>query len=187
MSNNFQLVKKMHEQFEFDNPGNPDVLSQEEATFRCKAMYEELMEYIGSIFDVDMTEENRLFDIWINKLTMFDFPNLEEQFDALLDLAVFTMGTAERQGFPWDKGFNRVMCANLQKRLAGSNENSKRGFKRDLVKPDGWKSPTLTDLVQPITGIIVLDGPDGCGKTVLAKKFEELYDAHIIHITNIET
>ncbi len=182
-NNNFNLVKQMHEKFKLDNPGNPQPLSHEEAMFRCKAMYEELMEYIDTTFIIDLEKENQIFDVWIRDVAFKVGYNLEDQFDALLDLAVFTMGTAERQGFNWNEGFNRVMQANIQKELAGSDENSKRGFKRDLVKPKGWIAPILTDLVQPIKGIIVLDGPDGCGKTTLAEKFQELYGAQILHLT----
>jgi len=173
----------MHDKFQLSNNIGPQPLTKEEAIFRCKAMYEELMEYISAVFETDFDEEIRIFNQRINQVKYKEDQDLESQFDALIDLGVFTMGTAERQGFPWDEGFMRVMTTNLQKELAGSNEASKRGFKRDLVKPDGWKSPILTDLVGQPKGIIVLDGPDGCGKTTLAEKFQEMYGAKIIHLT----
>lgn len=59
----------------------------------------------------------------------------------MIDLLVFTVGTFERQGLPLQEGFDAVMQCNMKKNLAGSDENSKRGFKRDLVKPQGWVGP----------------------------------------------
>jgi predicted HAD superfamily Cof-like phosphohydrolase len=71
--------------------------------------------------------------------------SLEEQFDALIDLSVFTMGTAERQGFPFEVGFSRVIHKNLDKELGATKHRG--GFSRDLVKPEGWTPPVLIDLV----------------------------------------
>lgn len=111
-----QTVKQMHQKFGLENNGGPNFLDAEEKTFRIKALREEITEYEQS------TE-------------------LVNEYDALIDLLVFTIGTFERQGFPLQPGFDAVMACNMQKTLAGSNENSKRGFKRDLVKPSGWVGP----------------------------------------------
>lgn len=110
------LVKAMHTKFELANTTGPKHLSHEEREFRVKAMQEELDEYK-------------------------DATTLVDEYDALLDLLVFTIGTLERQGFPLLDGFQAVMEANMKKELAGSSEASKRGFKRDLVKPAGWSGP----------------------------------------------
>lgn len=110
------LVKAMHEKFGLQNDGKPDHLSEEEKKFRIVAMREELTEYENS------TE-------------------LVDEYDALIDLLVFTIGTFERHGFPLQNGFEIVMQKNMQKELAGSSEKSKRGFSRDLVKPEGWTAP----------------------------------------------
>ena len=68
-------------------------------------------------------------------------PDLEKQYDALLDLLVFALGTMVRQGFPID-GIVDVVQANLKKRLGPL---ARRGdFELDLVKPDGWVPADLS-------------------------------------------
>lgn len=110
------LVKAMHTKFELANNSGPMSLSVEERAFRIKAMQEELDEYRNA-------------------------ETLVDEYDALLDLIVFAVGTLERHGFPLLAGFQAVMEANMKKNLAGSSDASKRGFKRDLVKPVGWTGP----------------------------------------------
>lgn len=98
--------------------------TDEEKDFRIVAMQEELDEYM-------------------------DAETKEDELDALLDLVVFAMGTAERQGLlgVFEEGFMRVMRANCNK-LVG--KNAKRGnFQIDLIKPESWQPPILTDLVDP--------------------------------------
>lgn len=186
--NNFELVQKMHEKFQLvDRQDGPRALSSEECRFRISAMFEELLEYVEACsleLDVHNPWESVKWaiDLALSE-TRFENEDLEAQFDALLDLAVFTMGTADRQNFPWDEGFRRVMMANLKKEL-GSNGSKRGGFKRDLVKPQGWKAPDLSDLVsKSLPGIVVLEGADGTGKTTLAEYLEANYNAHVIHRT----
>lgn len=121
MNSMLSLVKQMHEQFGIDCKVL-DEFTDTERTFRIVAMQEELDEYKDST--------NRYDDL-----------------DALVDLVVFALGTAERQGMlsVFEEAFERVMHANMQKQLGA---NTKRGsFNIDLVKPDGWKAPDLEDLV----------------------------------------
>lgn len=109
------LVRAMHEKFNLENTTGPTVLNEEEKEFRIRAMREELDEY--------------------EEATM-----LVDQYDALLDLIVFAVGTLERHGFPLLAGFEVVMAANMAKEV-GQNGNKRGGFKRDLVKPAGWIAP----------------------------------------------
>lgn len=110
------LIKMMHKKFQLNNEGEPCLLSDEEKQFRCKALQEELDEYKNA---------NSLVD----------------QYDALLDLIVFAIGTLERQGLPLLEGFDAVMKANLNKEIG---INAKRGnFQRDLVKPQNWVGPEV--------------------------------------------
>lgn len=113
------LVKAMHTKFGLESNTGPTKLDAEEKAFRVTAIKEEIAEYEGST-------------------------NLVDEYDALLDLMVFAVGTLERQGLPLQEGFETVMKCNMNKELAGSSENSKRGFKRDLVKPCGWTGPEFT-------------------------------------------
>lgn len=109
------LVKAMHQKFGLENTTGPCDLSEEEKQFRSDAMLEELNEYIAA-------------------------DTLVDQYDALLDLIVFAVGTLERHGFPLQAGFEKVMEANMAKEL-GQNGQKRGGFKRDLVKPEGWTAP----------------------------------------------
>ncbi len=112
----FKDVQEMHKKFGLEGPIAPNFLSEEEREFRIIAMEEELEEFI---------EAETLID----------------SIDALVDLAVFALGTAERMGFNWDAHWAEVMRANMQKELAGDASKSKRGFRRDLIKPEGWTPP----------------------------------------------
>jgi len=96
--------------------------SAEEKVFRIDCLQEELYEYQAST-------------------------TLEDELDALVDLVVFALGTAERQGLMpvFAVAFERVMNANMKKEIG---PNSKRGsFAIDLVKPEGWEAPDHSDLV----------------------------------------
>jgi predicted HAD superfamily Cof-like phosphohydrolase len=72
--------------------------------------------------------------------------NLENQLDALVDLVYVALGTAYLQGFDLAEAWRRVQAANLQK-VRGDAAASKRGSAHDVVKPEGWVPPDLSDLV----------------------------------------
>lgn len=120
----FEQVEAMHMKFGIKYVGAPRLLSKEERAFREDCLQEELDEYFAA-------------------------NTLEDQFDALLDLLVFALGTIQRQGLPLEEGFARVMQANMAKQLATKASDSKRNFEIDLVKPIGWTAPELRDLVYP--------------------------------------
>lgn len=119
-----ESVRKMHIKFGLENTIGPCALSDEEKEFRYKAMMEEVNEYM-------------------------DATTLVDQYDALIDLIVFAVGTLERQGLPLLQGFEAVMRANMKKEL-GQNGQKRGGFKRDLVKPRDWVGPE--DELQDIIG-----------------------------------
>ena len=118
-------VIDMHVKFGLEQDERPQDLTPEEKAFRIVAMREEIAEYEAA-------------------------DALEDILDALVDLQVFLLGTVHRHGMHevFTEAFNRVMAANLAKELAGTSEASKRGFARDLVKPEGWVAPDLKDLVK---------------------------------------
>jgi predicted HAD superfamily Cof-like phosphohydrolase len=112
----FDLVKKQLQHFQIDYAGAPRSLTTEEKRFRTCCMMEEVMEYLTH-------------------------DNLEKEYDALLDLLVFALGTMVRQGLPID-GIVDVVQANLEKELGPLG---KRGdFELDLRKPEGWLPPDLS-------------------------------------------
>ena len=169
----YARVERMHKHFGIAgaNDTAPAALSPDECEFRVMCMQEEVQEYI------DASAEAKL----------------EGQLDALVDLVVFAVGTAERQGFKeFSVAVDRVIRKNMQKQLASKAADSKRNFAIDLIKPPYWRDPYLGDLVRPVQahkdgrtprGIILLDGPDHCGKTTLAEHLKANYDAHVIHST----
>lgn len=123
MNKILKKIKKMHKKFgiTFEEVK----FSKEEKLFRTMAMQEELDEYKAA-------------------------KKPEDELDALVDLVVFALGTAERQGWldVFEEAYDRVMFANMMKEVG---KNQKRGsFALDLVKPKNWKAPCHKDLVSKI-------------------------------------
>lgn len=131
------LVKAMHKKFGLTSAGLPWHLEPHEKAFRVKALQEELDEY--------------------NMAT-----TLVDEYDALLDLIVFAVGTLDRQGLPLLEGFEKVMKANMAKEV-GQNGDKRGGFKRDLVKPKGWVGPEaeLTQIIDRIPTTTLAPSSDG--------------------------
>jgi len=69
----------------------------------------------------------------------------EDFLDGIVDMLVVLMGTAHLSGlFPvLETAWYRVMMANMQK----TRGVGKRGHEMDLVKPKGWKTPDMEDLI----------------------------------------
>jgi predicted HAD superfamily Cof-like phosphohydrolase len=109
-------VDRMMKHYGIAYDGPPRELPEATKDFRLAGMAEELDEYRQA-----------------------DPDDLVSQYDALLDLLVFTIGTLHEHGFPMFEGFRAVMDCNMQK-IVGTN--SKRGdFKFDLRKPHGFVGP----------------------------------------------
>ncbi len=92
----------------------PIGLNSEEKRQRIVMMQEELNEYHEATYPVD-------------------------EYDALIDLLVFTVGTLVQSKYPLQEGWDAVMTANLQKQAG----KTKRGHDNDLAKPEGWVGPEL--------------------------------------------
>lgn len=109
-----------------------------EFQFRVACMAEELSEYTAAT-----THEDRL--------------------DALVDLAVFVVGTALRHGYTkaaWDEAFDRVVMANMEK-VAGPVTNQRGESTFDLGKPDGWVAPDLSPIIEALRhGLVIGDGDE---------------------------
>lgn len=121
MNNMLKLIGKMHSHFGITS--EQVEFTQTEKCFRINCLTEEVQEYKESTTKAD-------------------------ELDALVDLAVFALGTAERQGMlgAFEEAFERVMKANMAKQVG---PNTKRdSFAIDLVKPEGWTAPVLDDLVK---------------------------------------
>jgi predicted HAD superfamily Cof-like phosphohydrolase len=115
-------IRAMHEKFGISNEEVPD-FTNEERLFRIAAMLEELSEFTSA-------------------------KTKEDELDALVDLVVFALGTAERMGFldVFEEAYMRVMQSNMTKTLGANNKRG--GFQIDLVKGEGFKPATIKDLVE---------------------------------------
>lgn len=94
--------------------------------FRIKFMQEELDEYKEAVENGDM----------------------EKAMDALIDLEYVLLGTAYMHQFKHNEGWDRVHSANMKKvRARRDGSDSVRGSAWDVVKPEGWVAPDLSDLL----------------------------------------
>lgn len=117
----FQDIRDFHNRFGLIYDGPPRMLDKKMSDFRSMFMAEELAEYIEA-------------------------KTLEKKLDALVDLVYVAMGTAYLHGCNFDEAWRRVQEANMKKRRATSEEQSKRNSTLDVVKPEGWTPPDLSDL-----------------------------------------
>lgn len=120
-------IRDFHVKFGLPYDGPARLMTREMADFRIKFLEEELNEYREAVRTND----------------------LEKQFDGLIDLVYIALGTAYLQGFPFQRGWQRVQDANMQKMRATNKRQSSRQSTLDIVKPEGWKSPVLSDLIAP--------------------------------------
>jgi predicted HAD superfamily Cof-like phosphohydrolase len=89
-----------------------------------------------------MHEELREFD---EALAAGD---LLKAFDALLDLAYVTFGTAQILGLPWQAGWTEVQRANMAKVRASPETQGTRPWQFDVLKPEGWQPPDLKTVLE---------------------------------------
>lgn len=115
-------IHEFHSKFGLPASPKPQQLSHAEAEFRYDFMKEEL-------------EEFRI---------AFSMGDLHDQFDALIDLAYVTLGTAYSMGLPFQKGWDIVHAANMTK-VRGP---SKRSGEFDVIKPPGFVKPDLNHLLK---------------------------------------
>lgn len=120
-------VHEFHVKFAQHYPSTPTEMPASIASLRKKLVLEEATELVLAI----------------------DRGELDEQLDACVDLIYVVIGTAIALGMTHvlEEAFDRVHRANMQKTLAPSRHASKRDSAHDIVKPDGWQKPVLTDLV----------------------------------------
>lgn len=166
-------IRDFHQKFGLGYSGTPRHLSTEEAEFRSQFHFEEAGEFLEGVVELDKAK----------------------QLDALVDLVYVALGTAYRMGLPFDKAWDRVHAANMSKQMAANSSESKRGFHLDVVKPEGWAPPVLDDLVEAraenrtgtqLARVIVVEGPDACGKTTLAKTLARELGGVYWHMTRTE-
>jgi predicted HAD superfamily Cof-like phosphohydrolase len=67
--------------------------------------------------------------------------------DGLIDLCVVAIGTLDAMGVDAETAWNRVLTANMSKEVGVKDSRPNPLGLPDLVKPEGWKSPTHEDNV----------------------------------------
>ena len=120
-----QDIIDFHKKFGLEYNEGPRQLPLELQEFRTNFLDEELQEYKDAVESGD----------------------LEKAFDGLIDLVYVAVGTAYLHGFQFDEGWDRVQAANMAKVRAERADQSKRGTAYDVIKPEGWQAPDLSDLV----------------------------------------
>jgi predicted HAD superfamily Cof-like phosphohydrolase len=140
----FDDIKAFHEKFELQYNGPPRTLPEELAKFRIGFLAEELGEYC-----MDDEDRELLVDHAKHSSAIQNVP-LDKQLDALVDLVYVALGNAYLQGFDFDEAWRRVHEANMKKVRAMRMIDSKRGSTYDVIKPQGWSPPDLSDLVSAV-------------------------------------
>lgn len=73
-----------------------------------------------------------------------------EELDGYVDLIYIILGTCHLRGWDFNEAWRRVHEKNMQKERASTKNPGKYGAlgdKVDIVKPEGWTPPDMTDLV----------------------------------------
>lgn len=129
-------VVLFHQHFGLPAPGVPQLLAQDVLEFRVKFMGEELEEFKAGAGVGD----------------------LAGMADALIDLVYVVMGTAVMMGLPWQLLWQEVQAKNMQKVKVQSADDSKRGHRLDIKKPEGWTPPDIAGLLERYRASVTLPG-----------------------------
>lgn len=145
----FRDIGRFHAKFGLEPTENLNhELPENLVQFRINFMLEELLEYCDAVgIPYKLADERSLIEFEDTQIVQPFNP--EQAFDALIDLVYVALGTAYLHRFPFNEGWTRVQEANMAKvRADGSDDpRSKRKHSADIVKPEGWKPPVLSDLL----------------------------------------
>jgi predicted HAD superfamily Cof-like phosphohydrolase len=72
--------------------------------------------------------------------------NVEEEFDALIDILVVTVGALHSLGVDAESGWNEVMRTNFDKIDPDTGKVRKRDDGK-VLKPEGWQPPNLKQFI----------------------------------------
>lgn len=125
MASNYEDVKAFHEKFGVPLSSEPRLMVEDDFKFRHQFLYEELWEFEQAHKHGDLARAA----------------------DSLIDLVYVALGTALWMGLPWQKLWDEVQRANMEKVPALNAEASKdgtgRGHQFDVIKPKGWNPPDI--------------------------------------------
>lgn len=140
-------VMKIHKMMDAPLPDKTDYTH---SVHRLRFLMEELHELIKAAgYEVECPH--------ISSKIVHSF-NEEEVIDGLVDLIYVAIGTAIYFGYTnkienktlLEHAWDRVQAANEMKVPVKNENESKRGVKFDLKKPEGWKKPVFGDLIKTI-------------------------------------
>lgn len=154
MFSNFEQVRAFHEKFRLPVGSAPREMPQ--------GLYDEdrADALRQLLFAEKVIQRNRLpndvawgrVQMMIEELREFaiavEAGDLEGQADGLVDLVYFALGTAVMMGLPWEKLFDEVHRANMEKELVADREESARLNKLDVKKPVGWAPPDVKGVLR---------------------------------------
>jgi len=164
----FDDVAEFHKKFGFTQPDKPGFIATENMYMRLNFLLEELMEtanaagFFWEIQEIPILDAdgNHVIDdagdeVYSHHLVLErdeeevpdEARDLEAFFDGLIDLNYVSYGFAWLTNLPYPEGWNRVHAANMTKVRCERPEDSKRGTTFDVIKPEGFVKPTLTDLL----------------------------------------
>ena len=135
-------------------PVSPQELDDDLALFRIGFMIEELGEYAANSGFVNIARALHELHHGIKDKARWGVNrteggrNLEEQFDALIDLCYVARATTYHRDDDFATRWRPAKSANMSKVLAKSADESRRGYKFGVVKPKNWIKPDLSDLVK---------------------------------------
>jgi len=117
-----QDIKKMHEHYGFTLENSSTENLARFLKFRIEFLEEELTE-------------------------MKDADNADDVVDALIDLCVVAIGTLDLMQVDCQQAWDRVLRANMLKKVGVKETRPQDGSLPDLVKPEGWRAPQHSDNV----------------------------------------
>ena len=146
MTNKFIYdIKDFNNKYGLDQCINtePGFVTDEMMQFRLKFLLEELDELANSCGFIRTGDK-------FNHAGPTASRNLEDAFDALIDLAYVLFGTVEFMGMSnvFEHGWDRVHSCNMKKIRVERAADSKRGSGFDVRKPEGWIGPKFSDLLK---------------------------------------
>ncbi len=155
MKEMIQDVNALHEKM-----GAPSttVIDYTHAKFRLEFLFEELTELAHALGYKWVSGNIEGVDTTILVKTG-EKENDNEVLDGIIDMLYVTIGTGLYFGFDnkhdskesvFETAWKRVQIANMQKIPVKSANESKRNIVFDLIKPDSWKKPDFTDLINNI-------------------------------------
>lgn len=133
-------------------PDKPKPMSPDQVHFLTKMMIDELSEFMVTLHPdyklkmIKMITDSK--DLEYKKIEGYEL--IAEQADALVDSNYYALNTAAKHGMNLDKVFDAVHDANMSKCDLKTGKFLRREDGK-IIKPDGWKSPDIVQVVKDMS------------------------------------